>query len=162
MVKTGEITQLVGEYTGKVVAGHRVALPANLRKQLGSEFIMTKGYEGCLLVVPTASWQKLIEPMQVRSFLDRNVRDSMRFLVGSAFNLISDAQGRVVVPESLREYSKITYSEKREMEVVFVGLVNWVEIWEKRAWSDRSDYLADNADSIAQELLTTKTEGGNL
>lgn len=162
MVKTGEITQLVGEYTGKVVAGHRVALPAPLRKQLGTNSIITKGYEGCLLIVPADAWQKLIEPMQSRSFLDRNVRDSMRFLVGSAYQMASDAQGRVVVPESLREYSKIAYSEKREAEVVFVGLVNWVEVWEKKSWLDRSNYLDDNADAIAQELLATKSEGGNL
>lgn len=161
MVKTGEATQLMGEYTGKVVAGHRVALPAQLRKMLGNSFVMTKGYEGCLLIVPTAAWDKLTNPMESRSFLDRNVRDSLRFLVGSAFQISCDQQGRVVVPESLRSYAKIAYTEKKESEVVYVGLINWIEVWDKNAWDDRSTYLEDNADAIAQELLATKSEEGD-
>ncbi len=156
MVRNGDKAKLIGEYTGKVVAGHRIALPAPLRKLLGSSFVMTKGYEGCLLVVPSTSWEKLIEPMQTRSFLDRNVRDSLRFLVGSAFEVVGDSQGRVVVPESLREYAKTQYSERKEVEVVFVGLVNWVEVWEKSKWEERNAFLEENADGIAQELISIK------
>lgn len=154
MVKTGGDTKLIGEYTSKVVAGHRVSLPVALRNQLGKSFVITKGYEGCLLIVPTKSWEKLIAPMESRSFLDRNVRDSMRFLVGSAFEVAGDAQGRVVVPESLRKYANIEFAEKSEKEVVFVGLMNWIEVWEKKRWDDRSTYLEANADTIAQTLIS--------
>ncbi|MCC7304388.1 cell division/cell wall cluster transcriptional repressor MraZ [bacterium] len=156
MVKSGDNAKLIGEYSGKVVSGHRIALPAALRKLLGSSFIMTKGYEGCILVVPMTSWEKLMEPMESRSFLDRNVRDSLRFLVGSAFEVQGDVQGRVVVPETLRDYAKTQYSDKRETEVVFVGLVNWIEIWEKGRWEERNAYLEENADGIAQELISVK------
>ena len=156
MVKIGDKAKLIGEYSGKVVAGHRVALPAALRKLLGNSFVMTKGYEGCILVVPSASWEKLIEPMEARSFLDRNVRDSLRFLVGSAFEVTGDVQGRVVVPETLRNYAGTQYNEKHDCEVVFVGLVNWVEVWEKSRWEERNAYLEENADGIAQELISIK------
>lgn len=155
-MKHGDKAKLIGEYTGKVVSGHRIALPAALRKLLGNSFVMTKGYEGCILVVPSTSWERLIEPMESRSFLDRNVRDSLRFLVGSAFEVQGDVQGRVVVPESLREYAKTQYSDKRDTEVVFVGLVNWVEVWEKSKWEERNMYLEENADGIAQELISMK------
>jgi MraZ protein len=154
MVKSGEQAKLIGEYRGKIIAGHRVALPAQFRKQIGKEFIITKGYEGCLLIVPAASWNTLVEPMQSRSFLDRNVRDSLRFLVGSAFDMDADGQGRIVVPEALRLYSQIQFVEKKDAEVVFVGLVNWIEVWERSKWQARTAYLDDNADTIAQELLT--------
>ena len=156
MVKAGESAKLIGEYSGKVVAGHRVAVPAALRKVLGSEFIMTKGYEGCILVVPSSSWEKLIQPMESRSFLDRNARDSLRFLVGSAFDVATDGQGRVVVPETLRKYAGTLFSEKRDCEVVFVGLVNWIEVWEKTRWEERTAFLEENADGIAQELISAK------
>lgn len=156
MVKTGENAKLIGEYSGKVVAGHRIALPASLRKLLGTSFVMTKGYEGCILVVPSTSWEKLTEPMESRSFLDRNARETLRFLVGSAFEVSTDAQGRVVMPESLRKYAGTVYSDRNETEVVFVGLVNWIEVWEKNRWIERSTYLEENADAIAQELISTK------
>jgi MraZ protein len=158
MVKSGEHQKLIGEYTGKVVAGHRVALPASFRKVIGKEFIVTKGYEGCLLVVPRDSWQKLVEPMEARSFLDRNVRDSLRFLVGSAFDVETDVQGRVVVPESLRTYARLEFTEKKDTSVVFIGLMNWIEVWEKSKWDERNAYLEENADAIAQELLVMKPE----
>jgi len=154
MVKRGGPQKLIGEYLTKLVAGHRVALPANLRKELGQSFVLTKGYEGCLLIVPTASWDKLVAPMESRSFLDKNVRDSLRFLVGSAFEVTTDAQGRIVVPESLRKYAGIEFVEKTEKEVVFVGLLNWVEVWEKKHWEARTAFIETNADSIAQELIS--------
>lgn len=153
MVKNGDNKKLIGEYSGKVVAGHRVALPAAFRKLLGNSFVITKGYEGCLLVVPSSSWEKLIEPMESRSFLDRNVRDSLRFLVGSAFDAETDSQGRVVLPETLRTYGSLSFIDRKDTEVVFVGLVNWIEVWEKSRWTERNTYLEDNADGIAQELL---------
>lgn len=156
MVKTGESAKLIGEYTGKVVAGHRIALPSYLRKKLGEKFVVTKGYEGCLLIVPEQSWEKLIAPMENRSFLDRNARESLRFLVGSAFEMSSDSQGRIVVPETLRKYADTVYSDRKEKEVVFVGLVNWVEVWEKSRWDERAAYLEENADGIAQELISVK------
>jgi MraZ protein len=158
MVKSGEHAKLIGEYVGKVVDGHRIAIPAQFRKLLGKEFILTKGYEGCLLVVPSSSWEKLLAPMEERSFLDRNVRDSLRFLVGSAFEIEADAQGRAVLPETLRGYSDLSFSEKKDSSVVFVGLVNWIEVWEKKRWDERNAYLEENADGIAQELLTLKSE----
>lgn len=156
MVKIGESTKLIGEYSGKLVAGHRVALPVALRKLLGNSFVMTKGYEGCLLIVPSSSWESLIQPMESRSFLDRNVRDSLRFLVGSAFEITADAQGRVVIPETLRAYAQTLYSERSSCEVVFVGLVNWIEVWEKSRWLERNTFLEENADAIAQELISVK------
>ncbi len=120
--------------------------------------MVTKGYEGCLLVVPSNSWEKLVQPMESRSFLDRNARDTLRFLVGSAFDVASDAQGRVVLPETLRKYADMVFTEKRETEVVFVGLINWVEVWEKSRWEERTAYLEENADGIAQELISLKSE----
>lgn len=156
MVKTGESAKLIGEYSGKVVAGHRVALPAVLRKVLGNSFIMTKGYEGCILIVPSTSWEKLIQPMESRSFLDHNARDTLRFLVGSAFEVATDAQGRVVMPETLRKYAGTLYSDRKDCEIVFVGLVNWIEVWEKSRWEERASFIEENADGIAQELISVK------
>jgi len=158
MVKHGEPGKLIGEYVGKVVSGHRVAFPAPLRKILGTSFIVTKGYEGCLLVVPSNSWEKLVQPMDSRSFLDRNARDSLRFLVGSAFEVTGDSQGRVVLPETLRKYADMVFNEKRDTEVVFVGLISWIEVWEKSRWTERAAFLEENADGIAQELISIKSE----
>jgi len=156
MVKSGANPKLIGEYTNNLISGHRVVLPSTLRKKLGKSVILTKGYEGCLLLVPASAWENLVSPMQERSFLNRNVRDSLRFLVGSAFEVEADAQGRVVVPEALRKYANTEYVEKQEKEVVFVGLLNWVEVWDKSRWIERSNFVEANADSIASELISSQ------
>lgn len=159
MVKDGELKlALMGEYFNKVVQGHRIVLPSPFRKTVGKSFIITKGYEGSILIVPQKSWKKLIEPMEARSFLDRNVRDTLRFLVGSAFEVSSDTQGRLVVPESLRKYSGVSFSEDSSKEVVFVGLLNWIEVWEKDKWEQRNSMLSDSADDIAQKLVDAGTQ----
>lgn len=153
MVKNGESTKmLAGEYSSKVVAGVRIAIPSEFRKILGKSCIIAKGYEGSLLLVPTEKWSLIVEPLQKSSFFDRNIRDTLRFLVGSSFTVEPDKQGRIVVPVMLREYSKVNYAQNDSSEVVFVGLVNWVEIWEKSLWEQRLSYVEENADEIAQEL----------
>lgn len=155
MVKNGEQISLMGEYTNKIVSGHRIVLPSALRKGIGTSFIITKGYEGCILIVPKKAWTKLVSPMESRSFLDRNVRDSLRFLAGGAYSVSLDAQGRVVVPETLRTYSHIQFNDTVAKEVVFVGLMNWVEVWEGSKWNEHNAMITQNADQIAEKLLNS-------
>jgi len=156
MVKNGGYNSLMGEFSGKVINGHRIVIPSSLRKDIGKSFVITKGYDGCLLIVPQSAWEQLVAPMQSRSFLDSNVRDSLRFLVGSAYKSDSDTQGRVVVPESLRDYSSIRYNANKGKEVVFVGLLNWVEVWDKKEWDKKLNSLNSNAEDIAQRLLKSE------
>jgi MraZ protein len=110
------------------------------------------------LLVPTEKWSVILEPLQKSSFFDRNIRDTLRFLVGSSYTIDTDKQGRIVVPAMLREYSKIAHTQNDSSEVVFVGLVNWAEIWEKSLWEQRLAYVEDNADEIAQELKMLQGE----
>lgn len=154
MVKSGESQYLIGEFESNVVSGHRLSIPAKLRKELGNKIVISKGYEGCLLIVPEQKWETLVEPLVSRSFLDRNLRDTLRFLVGSSFQVILDSQGRFVIPQNLREYTDIKFSESQDKNAIFVGLVNWVEVWSKDKWLQQSKNIELNADSIAQELIT--------
>lgn len=156
MVKNGE-QKLAGEYEVKVVSGHRLAIPSSLRKIFKGECIVTKGYENCLILVTKEKWQNLTAPLESQSFFDRNIRDTLRFLVGSSFTVDLDSQGRFVIPHMLRQFSNIEYKQQSNSEVVFVGLINWVEIWDKKRWENRMKYVEQNADAIAQELQIINT-----
>jgi MraZ protein len=148
MVKNGEQQKLAGEYEVKVVSGYRLAVPSSFKKIFQGKCVITKGYESSLILVKQDKWETLTQPLESQTFFDRNIRDTLRLLVGSSFELSLDAQGRFVIPQTLREYAEISQSS----EVVFVGLINWVEIWEKNLWKQRMKYIEDNADAIAQEL----------
>ena len=137
---------LIGEYRSKVGNKKRVSLPKKFRKELGEDLILTRGYEDALVLVNKSMWQTIAKEVVNGSFINKNIRDTSRFLVGSAKEIQTDSQGRFVIPEALYEHAQISE------EVVFIGLVNWIEIWSKDKWLERLDYLKKNGEEIANEL----------
>jgi MraZ protein len=137
---------LIGEYTGKVGEKKRVSLPSKFREELGDEIILTRGYEDALIVVNKKLWESIASEVMNGSFIDKNIRDTSRFLVGGAKEIELDSQGRFVIPQALFEHADL------DDEVVFIGLVNWIEIWDKKKWEERLEYLKENSDKIASEI----------
>lgn len=143
---------LLGEVVYKVGQKRRLALPKKFRQQLGDRLVVTRGYEGCLVMVSEAEWQSLIAEVDQASFLDINARASARFLLGGANEVELDAQGRFVVPDVLYEYAGL------KDEVVFVGLGKWIEVWDTTQWDGIQKQLAENGSAIAQQLIGGKSE----
>lgn len=137
---------LIGEYKSKLGEKKRVSLPKKFRDQLGENLILTRGYEQALIVVNEQLWKKVATEVMEGSFINKDIRDTSRFLVGGAKEIDLDPQGRFVIPETLLEHAEI------KEEVVFIGLVNWVEIWDKEKWNERLEYLKEHGEEIAQEI----------
>ena len=74
------------------------------------------------------------------------IRDTTRFLVGSAHEIDLDKQGRFVLPQSLKSFSKVND------EVVFLGLMRWIEIWDKNKWLNQKQMIGENSSEIANRL----------
>jgi MraZ protein len=138
---------IIGEYEGKITDKNRIAIPKKIRDLLNGGIILSRGYEGCLTLFDQKLWQDLVEVVNTKTILDISVRDTKRFILGGAYELELDAQGRFVLPANLKEYSKL------EDEVVFLGLGDWVEVWAKNIWERKLSGLVDNASDIAQTLL---------
>jgi MraZ protein len=120
---------LIGQYTSKLTDKERVAVPKKFREELGEELIIAKWYENCLVLVPPNTWQKLLKRLVGKTELvTAPVRDIDRFILGSAFEIKLDFQGRFVLPEILKNFSEI------ENEVTFIGLGDRVEIWSSDKW----------------------------
>jgi MraZ protein len=137
---------LIGEYRSKVGEKKRVSLPKKFREELGEDLILTRGYENALVLVKKNMWSTVAKEVMNGSFINKNIRDTSRFLVGGAKEIQTDSQGRFVIPESLYEYAEISD------EVVFIGLANWIEIWSRNKWNERLEYLKKNSGEIADEL----------
>jgi MraZ protein len=137
---------LIGEYKSKLGKKKRVSLPKKFRNHLGDNLILTRGYEQALIVVNEQLWKKVATEVIDGSFINKDIRDTSRFLVGGAKEISLDSQGRFVIPESLLEHAQI------KQEAVFIGLVNWVEIWDKDKWQERLEYLKEHGEEIAQEI----------
>jgi len=141
---------LIGEHVYKVGEKNRVALPKAFREEIGSKIVVTRGYEGCLVVVSPAQWEGLISDAASGPFVSSPVRDTSRFLLGGAAEIELDEQGRFVLPKSLVDYAGVAD------EVCFLGLGRWVEIWDKGRWAERQKYLAEEAGEIAEKLAQLK------
>ena len=145
---------IVGEFRSKIGNKKRVAIPKKIRDQMGDDIILTRGYEGALILVDKKMWDNIAQEVVNGSFINKNIRTT-RFLVGSAVEVETDSQGRFVIPTGLYEHAEMNTQESDE--VVFVGLVNWVEVWSTKKWEDRLQYISENSDEIAQ-ALTNNTD----
>lgn len=137
---------LIGEYRNKLVAGNRVAFPKRFREEIGQKVVVAQGYEGCLVAVSPTQWEELVADAASGPFVSGSVRDTTRFLLGSAVETELDYQGRFVVPQSLREYASLGD------EVCFLGLGRWVEIWDKKRWVERKKYIDEHSGEIGEKL----------
>ncbi len=145
---------LIGEYRNKVGEKNRVALPRKFREELGDNLIVTRGYEGSLIIVDTKLWKKLIKEFGDTAFSLSKVRDTRRFLIGGATEVELDKQGRFVLPENLIEYGKI------KDELVFIGLEDYIEVWDSQKWKDKLEDLEKRAGEIADTLNDLRDKNG--
>lgn len=137
---------IIGEYRSKIGEKKRVSLPKKFREELGDQLILTRGYEDSLIIVNKGMWEKVASEVMNGSFINKNIRDTSRFLVGGAKEITVDSQGRFLVPEALYEHAGL------KSDVVFIGLVNWIEVWDKDKWNERLTYLKEHGEEIAQEI----------
>ncbi|MCX6784044.1 MAG: division/cell wall cluster transcriptional repressor MraZ [candidate division WWE3 bacterium] len=118
----------LGEYQQNFI-GTRLAIPKKLREQVeGENFILAKGFEKCLFGYSVNTWEKMSAQQETALISDSKARDLRRYLYSGAQELQFDAQGRVVVPESLR-----TYADLGE-EAVVIGAGDHFEIWDAKFW----------------------------
>lgn len=114
----------MGQYEHSIDTKGRVIIPAKYREELGENFVVTRGLDGCLFLYPQQEWQNFVEKLQ-KLPSSQNTRKMQRQFLSKAMEVVLDKQGRILVPLLLREIAAL------EKEVVFVGMMNRVEVWDK-------------------------------
>lgn len=148
MVKSGESNKimLIGTFTNNLGDKNRIALPKKFSSELGGKIIVTKGYDNCLIIVDVARWEKLIKSFESVAFVNSDIRDTRRFLIGSATEVETDKQGRFILPENLKMYSELKKTG------VFLGLLDYVELWDSEVWTNKENEINKNAADVAQKV----------
>ena len=134
----------MGEYNHSVDAKGRMIVPSKFREQLGNEFVVTKGLDGCLFAYSHEEWQRIEDSLREKPLTSKDARKFMRFFFAGAANCELDKQGRILVPQTLREFAGL------EKEVVLTGNLDRIEIWSKEKWSENCNY--DDMDNIAESM----------
>ena len=125
----------------------RLVLPAKFRDGLAAGLVMTKGQERSVIVWPAAEFTSYAERLNEASRSDAAVRAYVRVLFSGAFDEIPDKQGRITVPQSLREYAGL------DRDVVVVGNGTTIEIWDSLAWSSYLDGQEDAFSALSEEVV---------
>lgn len=133
---------LGGEYRHNLDAKNRIFIPAKLREELGTPFVVAKDLRSqCLKIYSQEEWDKYMEPiLQQERKLQEKV---LRFLSSTMENVIPDSQGRIVLPKELVKYADI------ERDVVIVGCYKYAEIWSESAYN-RMKEQEDLSDMISK------------
>jgi len=138
---------LLGTYHVKVASGRRVFVPSLFRTELGENFILAKWYENCLVAVAIERWQALYKRLTgSKKIIVLPIRDTERFILGSAYRVELDEQGRIVIPENLIDFAALGE------EISFVGLGDRIEIWDKKIWEEKQKNLSKEAAGLIERL----------
>jgi MraZ protein len=134
----------------------RIALPVKQRELLqafcGGQLVVTIDIQSrSLMVYPLSTWENIERELQDLPAMNPDVRRVQRLLIGYASDLEFDGSGRVLLPQSLRDYASL------EKKLVLVGQGKKLELWSEEVWlSERDKWLEEAVDVsvIPEELLS--------
>ena len=136
-----------GHFDYSLDAKNRLTVPTKFRANFSSGIVLAKGLEPCITVwVPeefdnwTNSFLSNLNPVSAER------RKLTRFFAGSSFDVELDSAGRVTLNAPLLAHARI------DKEVVLVGNLDHLEVWDRKTWQSDQDQLADEIVGIAESL----------
>jgi len=136
----------IGEYQHAIDSKNRMIIPTKFRDGLSSEFILTKGLDGCLYIYTLGEWLIMEEKLKKLPLTSKDARAFVRFFFSGANEVTIDKQGRALIPQNLCEYASI------QKEIVSIGVSTRIEIWAKDKWDAYNDSDM-NFDEIAEKMI---------
>lgn len=138
---------VIGQYAHSLDAKDRFRIPSKLKLGETQEFVLVKGTNGCIFLFSKQYFEEqfLSKLGDIPTFdLDR--QKAIRLLLSSTYPVECDSQGRLLMPCALKKYAGI------EKEMISVGMINRIEIWQPSRWTK---YCDDDYDLVAKALGDT-------
>ena len=118
-----------GQFTHAIDEKGRLSIPAKFREALREEktLVLTTA-ESYLTVYPLHEWRAVEDRLRANPKFKREQRDFLRFVYSSAEDVDLDGQGRILIPQGLRQRAGIG------RDVIIIGMMDTIEIWDKARW----------------------------
>lgn len=136
----------LGEYEHNLDDKGRLAIPSRFREELGEGVVITRGFDSCLMGFPRVAWEQLAQRVSALSLGQGEARTLRRLIFSGAADAALDRQGRILIPQNLREYAGLGD------QVIVAGLNTHFEIWSTERWNDVLSALDSSASSIAEQM----------
>ena len=121
---------ITGEFRCSLDEKGRLLIPSKMRTDMvGNVIILTRGIEKCLWLFPPEEWKTFSEHLiGSTSLLQENARLIQRRMIAPAQEAEFDRTGRIMVPQTLREYAEL------KKDCIVLGLKKYMEIWSEAAY----------------------------
>ena len=136
----------MGEYHHTIDDKGRLTIPSKIREELGKDFIITRGLDGCLFIYKKEQWNALIDKYQSLPNI-KDARNFMRFFLSGANNVDFDKQGRININIPLIKYANL------KKDCVIIGVGDHLEVWDKDGWNGFIDDNIDSFSDVADNLF---------
>jgi MraZ protein len=140
---------LIGEYLHTIDLKSRVSLPSKFRKEMGSTVVVAPGIDNCLFVFTLKGWKEFamrLSRPDSSSVLQSDNRNFNRIIFGRASEVEIDSIGRILIPTHLGEHAGL------KNKVAIIGVLNRVEIWDEKVWSEYRMGVEKRTDALAEKL----------
>lgn len=136
---------MTGEYQHTLDSKGRLSIPARLREDLGNVFYVTLSMDKCLSAYSSESWESFSEKVNAMPYVKQR---KMRPLFAYAAKCELDAQGRILIPQNLRDFAGLTKN------VTVVGSNNHAEFWDSDNWEavNAVETTPENIAAVMEEL----------
>ena len=138
---------LIGEFQHNIDAKGRLTMPAKFRPELGGQFVVTRGLDGCLFGYPMENWAVQEEKLKKLNLMKKDARQFARFFYSAATEVEIDKQGRINLPQTLLDYAKI------DKECRVIGVYDRIEIWSSERWDEFVGDAEENYEAIAEGMM---------
>lgn len=140
------MSNLRGSFTQSMDVKGRMSFPIKLREILGEQFVVTRGIGGCLFAYSTDVFEEMAGRIQALQMGSGGI-ELQRFFLSWASDVVADKQGRILIPQNLREFAKL------DKEIIVTGVGNRAEIWDKAIWDNLNESIdEDNIMALMAEL----------
>ncbi|MBI1910966.1 MAG: division/cell wall cluster transcriptional repressor MraZ [Deltaproteobacteria bacterium] len=138
-----------GRYEHTIDAKGRLSVPSRIRETLNERYdsrLVVTTYDNCLIAYPFPEWQKLEEKVAALPEFQKDTKAFLRFFYSSATDCSIDKLGRILIPQTLRDYAKL------ENDVILVGAFRHIEIWSKPLWEKAEQASQDDIVNTLERL----------
>ena len=145
------MSRFSGKYYYSIDPKGRVMMPASFREVIAEHYgpklmVTVAPVDRCLHIYPEQQWERLLEKVGDLPKTNRSVKLFIRTVIGSAVATNPDKQGRVLVPSSLRTDADL------KGDLVIVGLLDKIEVWDKDLWERATDLSGVDAAGYEEDL----------
>ena len=139
---------LTGEYNNTIDEKGRVSFPSKLRTAVNQNVVMvTKGLDRCLWLFTTEEWDAFqTKLMSNASMMKSRSLNVVRHFVAPAQPVEFDKNGRLSIPQSLREYASLS------KDCVVLGIAKYMELWDAQTYKEYLDATEESFRDAAEEF----------